>query len=104
MNGRAYANGATVEAAKGEKISIEIMLQNTAYSKWLCEGNVAVSLVSDVDSDATFKLDIPSPMAKRDRTSLCLAVDGNVENIMGSLIAEERGVFGDRLCLHIQRS
>ena len=104
VNGRAYANGATVEAAKGEKISIEIMLQNTAYSKWLCEGRGAVSLVSDVDSDAAFKLDIPSPMAKRDRTSLCLAVDGNVENIMGSLIAEERGVFGDRLCLHIQRS
>ena len=104
VNGRAYANGATVEAAKGEKISIEIMLQNTAYSKWLCEGKGAVSLVSDVDSDATFKLDIPSPMAKRDRTSLCLAVDGNVENIKGNLIAEERGVFGDRLCLHIQRS
>lgn len=104
VNGHECANGATVEACEGESVCIEIMLQNTAGSKWLHEGRGAVSLISDADSGVTFKLDIPCPMAKRDRVTLRLCVDGEVRNITASLTAAERGIFGDRLKLHIQRS
>ena len=100
VNGKEYANGATVDARTDEEINLQIDLQNTTACKWLCQGNGAVSLVSE---DGSFKLDIPHEMDKRDRVTLTVTLDNRCRQVTASLIAADRGVFGDRLCLQINR-
>lgn len=104
VNGNEAANGATVDAGAGDEITLVIDLQNTAGSKWLCSGTGAVSLVSDRDSDADFAVMIPHDMAKRDRVKLTVTLGGQCRSIAASLIAADRGVFGDRLRLQINRT
>ena len=50
-----------------------------------------------------FKLDIPREMGKRDRVTLTLTLDSNCRQVSAKLIANGRGVFGDRLNLQINR-
>lgn len=100
VNGREYANGATVDAGADEPITLQIGLQNTTACKWLCQGKGAVSLVSE---DGSFKLDIPRELSKRDRVTLAVTLDNRCRQVTANLVAADRGVFGDRLCLQINR-
>lgn len=102
-NGKEFANGATIEARNGESVTLVIDLQNTTYAKWLCDGHGGVSLVSDEASDVSFKLDIPHTLDKLGRVKLTLTAGSDCQTISGKLIAAGRGVFGDRLRLHVVR-
>ena len=102
-NGKEFANGATIEARNGESVTLVIDLQNTTYAKWLCDGHGAVSLVSDEASDVSFKLDIPHTLDKLGRVKLTLTAGSDCQTISGKLMAAGRGVFGDRLRLHVVR-
>ena len=99
-NGKEYANGAIIDAAPGEEITLQIGLQNTTACRWLCDGTGSVALVDDAGD---FKLDIPCEMGKRDRAILTLTLDSNCRQVSAKLIANGRGVFGDRLNLQINR-
>ena len=103
INGQESANGAIVEAGENEEITLQIGLQNTAYSRWLCEGVGAVSLISTEDSDTAFRLDIPREMAKRDRVPLTVTLGKDCKHIAANLVAADRGIFGDRLKLTVNR-
>ena len=102
-NGKEFANGASIEAAVGETVTLVIDIQNTTAAKWLSQGLGAVSLVSDKNSDASFKLDIPRDMDKRDRAKLTVTVGADCNAVSGNLVAADRGIFGDRLRLRIVR-
>ena len=101
VNGKEYANGATVDAGADEEIVLQISLQNTAASKWLSNGTGAVSLKSD---NGDFKLDIPHDMAKRDRITLTVTLNSQCQRVSAKLVAADRCVFGDRLSLLINRA
>ena len=103
VNGKEYANGATVEAAQGETLTLVVDLQNTTSARWLCDGTGAVSLISDDISDTGFNLPIPHSMEKRDRIKLTITADTNCKTISGNLVAADRCIFGDRLRLYINR-
>ena len=100
VNGKEYANGATIEVPEGDHIILQISLQNTASSTWLCKGNGAVSLVAN---DGSFTASIPSNMAKRDRVTLTVELGDFSGQIQAYLMAAGRGVFGDRLDIQICR-
>ena len=100
INGKAYANGSTAEIPADENLIIQISLQNTAGSTWLCRGFGSISLVAE---DGSFQAGIPHDMAKRDRVTLTLDL-GRVDGLIhASLFADGRGAFGDRLDITIQR-
>lgn len=103
-NGEEYANGASIEASENETITLIIDLQNTTATRWLSGGTGAVRLVSDGNSDVSFNITIPHNMEKRDRVKLTITADSSCQRISGSLIADGRGIFGDRLRLQILRN
>jgi hypothetical protein len=100
VNGKEYANGATIEVPEGDHIILQISLQNTTGSTWLCKGNGAVSLVAN---DGSFTASIPSNMAKRDRVTLTVELGDFSGHIQAYLMAAGRGIFGDRLDIQIRR-
>ena len=101
VNGKEYANGAVVDADANEEIVLQIGLQNTTACQWLSSGTGSVSLISD---DGNFKLDIPHNMAKRDRVTLTVTLSNQCQYITAKLVAADRGIFGDRLSLQINRT
>ncbi len=98
------ANGGTVELGADASATLQIMVQNTTYAKWLAgDGYGSVHFTSDEDSAVSFALDLPCEMNKRDRVCFTVFADKAEGTVKAKFTAKERSVFGDRLELTIKR-